>query len=179
MHSPFAQQFSWIALAAAVALWVCVGYFVWTTFSASSERLSKLAATDQEVTKYTDVLRLRTLARETQDARARLEGAVSADVVEIIDSVDALAQDVGIPIKVGQALSSSDISSPVHAATSVEEGAGSFAQVLHAVALLESLPIPSFLEELYLELLPAAPGKKSLWHLVARIRFLTTSDISS
>ncbi len=134
---------------------------------------------DQESSAYTESLNLRSLARQTEGGRASLEAIASADVVDILDTVEALSRDVGIAIEVRQALSGAvDEASSVRTATFVVETKGSFSQVVHAAALLESLPLPSSLEELYFELTPAASGK-STWYMVARMNFYTTTDISS
>ena len=124
-------------------------------------------------------LRLHALARETKDARTRLEQLSDSNLVEILDTIEGLSREVGVPVEIGQALSaSSDPTSPITNASFVIEATGTFAQVIHAAALLESLPLPSSLEELHLELLPAARGRSS-WHMVVRLQFFTTADFSS
>ena len=177
---PFSSHYiSWITFAVAVVLWAAVGYFVWTISSASKERLARIVAKEQEATMYDEILRLRSIARETEGARRNLEEFAGANVVEVLDTVEALSYSVGAPVKIGQALSTpANPISPINTASFLVETSGTFSQMTHAAALLETLPLSTSLEELHLELVAMAGGKSS-WHLVARIRFLTTFDFSS
>ncbi len=181
MHVPFTRYSSWVALAAAVALWAGVGYFAWMITSAAEEHAARIAGMEQEELEHAAALRLHALARDTEDARTKLEQLSDSDIVEILDIIESLARDTGVPIGIGQAPSiSSTEASPVRVASFIIEAQGTFTQVAQAVALLESLPIPSHLDELQLERLPSAEsGKsaKSSWRVVTQIRFFTTADI--
>ncbi|OGG79750.1 hypothetical protein A3A39_04470 [Candidatus Kaiserbacteria bacterium RIFCSPLOWO2_01_FULL_54_13] len=175
------QFISWGALAVAIALWAGVGFFAWTIAKEESAHASRAAEEVEESVLQSAILRLHALARETKDARARLEGIARRDVVEILDSIEGVARDSGVPIKIGQALAaSSDPSSPLRMASFVIEAEGTFAQVAHVASLLESFPMPSSVNELQFEQLPGSTGAKkskgNIWRVVARMRFFTTVD---
>lgn len=179
MNIPFSRWGSWVALLAAFALWAGVGYFAWTIADAAEEHRAIIASMEQEELEHATALRLHALARETKDMRTRLEQISNSDLVEILDTIEALARDTRIPIGIGQAPSIvSTESSPIRIASFVIEAQGTFSQVVQVIALLETLPIPSTLDELQLEQQAGAEGKSAKsWHLVAQMRFFTTADI--
>jgi len=174
--------FSWIALALALALWAGVGYFAWAISEEQSAHVSRLSEAEQASVRQEAQLRLHALARETKDARTKLEETARRDVVEILEAVERVGRDAGVPVEIGEALSGSgsDLSSSVHSVAFVVKAEGTFTKITHTAALLESLPVPSFLDELQLEQLPSSgsgKSKASSWRLVARMHFLTTADI--
>lgn len=176
---PFTRYTSWLAFAVALALCAGVGYFAWMITAAAEEHSSKIASMEQEELESAAALRLHALARDTKDARTKLEQLSDADILEILDTIEALARDTGVPIQIGAPSISSNEASPVRTASFIIEAQGTFTQVAHVVALLESLPIPSALDELQLERLPSSEGSKPArsWHIVTQVRIFTTADI--
>ncbi|MBI2610601.1 hypothetical protein HYW60_01540 [Candidatus Kaiserbacteria bacterium] len=172
---------SWLAFALALLLWAAVGYFAWTISAAAEEHRATIARMQEESAEHSSALRLHAIARETKEARAELEELSDADLLEILDTIEALARDTGIPIQIGQAptIAASE-SSPLRTASFTIDSQGSFTQVAHVVAFLESLPLPSALDELQFERLGSPESGKSarsLWRVVTKVRFLTTADI--
>ncbi|OGG77853.1 hypothetical protein A3B35_02330 [Candidatus Kaiserbacteria bacterium RIFCSPLOWO2_01_FULL_54_24] len=170
----------------AIALWTGVGYLAWTIYSQEFLSAEKIADLDQESVRQAAALRLHALVRDTKEERTKLEDIARVDIIAMLESVEQIGRDVGIPIEIGQAISTSDPDSGkrVRSVGFVVEGEGSFAKVMHAAALFEALPKPSFVDDLQFEMIPAssAGAKKpaaSLWHLVVRMRFISTADISS
>ena len=167
---------AWILLALALLSWLGVGYFL--SALSSLESVSALQATGigQDIGDQDATLRLHTLVRETKSEREALEEVANASLIEILDSVERAARDAGIPIEITQALSapSSSSQSVVHSAVLVASAEGSFSEVVHILALLESLPTPSSVNEVNFEQISDV-----VWRVVVRIQFLTTADISS
>ena len=186
MRSLSTTYFPWITFLAAIALWVGVGYFAWMIYAQTFLREEKIADLDQESIRPSAALRLHALVRDTKEESAELESIARVDIIDMVESVERVGRDVGIPIEIGQAISdpNSDSGSAVHSIGFVVEGEGSFAKVLHAAALFESLPQPSFVDEVQFEMTPAsATGSKkstaNVWHFVVRIRFISTAELSS
>lgn len=179
MNIPFSRYGSWLALLAAITLWAGVGYFAWMITAAAEEHSSKIASMEQEELESATALRLHALARDTKDERAKLEQISGADILEILDTIEALARDTGVPIQTGAPSISSNEASPVRVASFIVEAQGTFTQVAQAVALLESLPVPSALDELQLERTPDREGSKPArnWRVVTQVRIFTTADI--
>jgi len=164
-----------------IIVWSGVGYFAWAISSAEAGGLSQIVSMEQESAEYTAVLRQRAVARETKEARATLENIADADVVQMLETIEAVAEETRIPIQVGQGLSvsTSGSVSPVRSVSFIVEAQGTFAQVVHTAALLESLPAPASFGELQLERLSSASGGsgQNTWRMVARVRIFTTADI--
>src|SRR3989344_6463692 len=186
MRSFTTTYLPWVTALLAIALWIGVGYFAWTIYSQESLSAEKLADLDQESVRQAASLRLHALVRDTKEERTKLEDIARVDIIAMLESVEQVGRDVGIPIEIGPAISTSDSDSGkrVRSVGFVIEGEGSFAKVMHAAALLDALPKPSFVDELQFEMIPAnSTGTKkpagSLWHLVVRMRFISTADISS
>src|SRR3989344_4859018 len=185
MRSLTTTYLPWITILVAIALWVGVGYFAWTIYSQEFLSAKKIADLDQELIQQAAALRLHALVRDTKEERAKLESVARVDIIEMLESVEQVGRDVGISIEIGQAISAPDSGggSKVRSVGFVVEGEGSFAKVMHAAALFEALPKPSFVDELQFEMIPAssAGSKKSaasLWHLVVHMRFISTAEIS-
>ncbi|MBI4079944.1 hypothetical protein HY414_01830 [Candidatus Kaiserbacteria bacterium] len=181
MKIPLTRYSAWGALVLAITLWAGVGYFAWMITTAAEEHATRITAMEQEEVEGAAAIRLHALARDTKGARAALEGLSDSGIVEILDMIESLARETRIPIQIGQVPSiSSPEGSIIHTATFTVEAQDSFTQVVQAIALLESFPIASSLDELRLERLPATDDKKARpWHLVAQMRFFTTADLSS
>ena len=171
----------WSALGLATIVWGTIVYGVWTAQFSQSEREAQMVETERATLEQSAALRLHALARETKEARETLERIADMDVVEILDVIEGVARDSKIPIQIGQALSEpASGSSPIRAVSFMIQVQGSFAEVLRAMALLESLPIASSVAEIHLERLPEATRSgRALWRGALRVRFFTTADIAS
>lgn len=178
----YSYSFSWFLFCLAILLWVAVGYVAERTFSLEVVREISAGKREQELSQQEDNLHIHALARETKDSRAKLDEIARSDVVEILDSIESIARSSGLPISIGQAITTSTTAdSTLHAVSLSLEATGSFAEVTHAAALLESLPIPSSLREIRFEQISGnVPGKKGkMWRVTAQVQFLTSADISS
>ena len=186
MRSLTTTSASWVMLLAAIVLWAAVGYFAWMIYTQEFFREVQMADQEQESRRSAAAVRLHAFVRETNEERIRLDDAARVEIVEMLESIEGVGRDANVPIKIGQAVStpSPDPRSNVRSFGFIVEAEGSFAKVVRAAALFESLPKPSFVDELQFEMLPlsASGSKKSagnVWHLVVRIRFISTADISS
>src|SRR3989344_2866512 len=149
MHRLPVSYLSWLTLAVAIVLWVGVGFAAWTISHEESARTVRMTQEEEESIQQAAMLRLHMLARETRGARTELENIAHRDVVEILDLIEGAGRDAGISVKIGESLSADSTSdAPFGSATFVVEASGTFAQVVHAAALFESLPAPSSLPQL-------------------------------
>lgn len=151
-----------------------------------SVRAEKKAGIDEKAILHSKTLRIHALARDTNTERAKLDDLARVDLTEMLESIEQVGRDAGISVEIGQAVytPNSKFGSNVRSVLFVVEGKGSFSKVIHAVALFESLPVPSFVEEMEFEMIPegVSGSKKSsagVWNLVMRIRFISTAEISS
>ena len=186
MNSTPVTYLAWATFVILIFVTAGVVYLGWAVSSEESAQAERHVALEQMLQQQTSTIRLHSVARETKGAREKLENIMRTDVVEILDTIEAVARDTKIPIEIGQAVSSpsADPASLVHGATFVIQAEGSFSGVMHAAALLESLPIPSLISDLQFERLPpqsvgGGKGRRGSWRVVLRMRFLTTADVSS
>lgn len=163
----------------ALFVWGGVGYFAWTISIEAEAHRSTIAGMEQKTAENAFSLRLHALARETKNERSRLEEISRTDLAGILDGIERLSKDSGIPMEITQAPSISRMESSTMRVLSLSvEALGTFAQVARAVALLETIPIPSTVDELRFERTAGAEGAaRSSWRMIASVRFLTTADI--
>ena len=177
---------SWILLVLALTAWSVVGYFVWTISDARALHITEAFSVEEGAGKLNETLRLHSLARDTKDARVELETLVQRDAISIVEAIEKVGDDAPVDIKIGQVLAESSGPAISPADPSVRtvgvavEIIGSFAGVMQAAALLYSLAIPSTIDQMQFERLPAEESTRNKeWRLVAHIQVLTTADISS
>jgi hypothetical protein len=185
MFQRYSAYFSWFAVLAAAIVWLSAGLFAWTIQSEETARTLRDLDTEYVSAAQDTALRLRALARDTQEERSLLDQLAKTDIAEIIDAVEKAGRDAGVVFQIGQALSAPPAETPLPGKTvsffvSTE---GTFSAVMHAARLLTLLPIPSLIEEIQFERSAVAGGTSgrgaSTWRLGMRVRFLTTAEISS
>src|SRR3989338_8427821 len=125
-------------------------------------------------------------ALETSNARAQIEAVAGADVVSIVDTINAVGADAGVRIQIGQALSAPGTKGDtlLRTVSFIVEVEGGFASVMQAASLLQTLPIPSAVDQLDFGYVPdisgaSTSGTRAPWRLGAHMRFFTTADTSS
>lgn len=177
---------SWLALVLALFAWGFVGFLAWSISDARSVHLMQESTLEEGADELDEILRLHTLTRDTKDIRAELESLVHRDAMSIVEAIEQVGDDARVDIEIGQVLAGSpepDVSSAtpsIHTVGVAVEVLGSFSGVLHAAALLYSLPVPSTIDQMQFERLPAGESSRNKeWRLVVRIQVLTTADISS
>jgi len=179
-----------VAVAAAVAAWIAVFMYA-SWISAQQDALASQVTNVQSVAdREIAATRLHALARDTQNQRTQLDGLTHTDVIGIANTIDSIGQIAGVKLNIGGATpgpaaqkASAGSVSTLHAVSFVVEADGTFSSLMHAASLLETLPVLSSVESLEFAhaLLSTGAGSanSSAWHLTARIRMLTTADISS
>jgi len=183
MLKKYSAYLSSIALLTAVLVWFAVGLLARTVYVEKQARASNDFNTGYMSAAQDASLRLRALARDTREERALLDRIAGADITHIVDTIERAGRDAGVALEIGQALSapSGDTPNPANAVSFFVSAEGTFAAVMRAARLLASLPLPALIEEVQFERIAAAPGRggAAKWQLGVRIRFFTTSDISS
>lgn len=157
-----------------------------------NKRLSQTADVQSISERGIAAIRLHSLARDTQNQRVQLDNLTRSDVIGVANMIDGIGKIAGVQLKIEGATpepavkkkgSNKTAEAPALSAVSfVVEADGTFASVMHAAALLESLPVLSSVQNLeFARSLISSDSKsaKSSWHLTARIRVLIASDISS
>ena len=179
-----------VAVLAALAAWAGVfAYAAWLSEQVDAQR-SRYTDAQTVAEREIAAVRLHALARDTQNLRTQLETIARPDIVGIANTIDSLGKIAGVTVRIGEAMPevapgkrTASTTPILHGVGFVVEANGTFQSVMHAAALLAALPALSSLQSLDLEHVPSSAGGRSgtsaQWHLTARIRMLTTADISS
>lgn len=175
------------AVCAGLLAWGGVWYLYASIIAAAEAHAATQLNAESQVARDAMQARTRALALDTMDARAELSRSVHADILssaKLIESVGPLARAT---VKVSGAAEESGIVKPggsgpqLHAIGFSVEVTGSFAAVLKAAQLLETLPLPTMIEQFdFARVPPDASGKSpAQWRLNERIRLFTDSDLPS
>lgn len=181
---------AWAAVAAALAAWAVVFIYAAWISTQQSVRSSQTADVQSVSDREIAAVRLHALARDTQEQRTQLDTLARTDVIGVANMIDSIGRIAGVTLQIGGATPESagqkagaGTVSALHAVSFVVEADGSFSSLMHAAALLETLPSLSSIQSLEFEHAPlsadSGSARSAPWHLTARIRTVTTADISS
>ncbi len=175
-----------LALLIALSMWGLVGYLSWTLSGKMAAHMSEQVSVGVGEQDIESAIRVRTLARETKDLRTDLETNANREAISIVESIEAIEKDAGVDITIGEVLSEPTKTAASPTVPSLRtigiavEAMGSFREVMHAAALIHSLPVPSVVKSMQFERLSGdgiSAGNE--WRLVTELRVSTIADISS
>lgn len=184
------RKLALIAIAATVAALIAWGLavsFAWTVITDESERSLRMSDAEAATARESAALRLHALARDTKSAREKLDALTNAEVLQIADLIEGVGKSAGVKIKINgadpESSQQTSKAQTIHAINFQVETEGAFASLMHAAALFENLPVLSSVQNLEFERVQnsegSSKGKKALWRLNAKIKVMTTADISS
>lgn len=172
---------SYATLGLAIALWGGVWYISTMLLREADAQASETQIVLTKANQAALNQRVQSLAASTQDERAQLSALLSQDIVTTIDTIESVGMLTGTGGKVKsvedagqQPISDGD---PIRAVTFQVEGTGTFAQVMAAAELYEKLPLLSTLDSVAFTKAETR-GKVQFWNMNARVRVLTTQQIS-
>jgi hypothetical protein len=131
--------------------------------------------------------RIRALTTETAAKRASLSAFVQADPIAAAKAIESVGAAARISLKVSGAspevfpIPAAASAHPLKAVGFVIEATGTFAGVMKALHLLETLPLPITMVQFDIAQVPTDASQKGApqWRLNARMRLLTDSTLSS
>ncbi len=172
-----ASLFGWALAILAVLSWCAFGYAAFRLHaSAQALEAQKMSAIESGA-RSASALRIEEVLDETTTERAVLAGVLSPELLAIADMIEAVGPLSGAELSIGNATRQSDVGSPdapIHVVTVVARAEGTFAEIIHALALLETLPAPVSLDEFELE---HASQKGASWDATIRLRIFTSSQL--
>lgn len=170
---------SWFALALALAALAGAGYFGWQISKDKLARAEALQSAQESATRREAAARVHALAVDTQAQRERLKGFLDVDVLSAVEVIEAAARAAKVKMEVGSAQSENapSGSDSVKAVGFHVSAEGSFAALMRALQLFETLPLPSSVVRFELERASGSTGAP--WRMNAYIRVLTTAPVSS
>lgn len=167
----------------AVLAWTGIWYLGNGILDAASARASTASSAQVQSDRAAYTQRIAALVADTRDDRATLENASEMHIVSIVTMIENIGTKTGITVKVNNAQSQGSApelpgGGSLNAFALAIEADGSFAQIMRTVQALESLPLPSSIEQLEISLNGGDPGKSHGWHLNARVNVFTASTAS-
>lgn len=173
---------SWALLLIALSALSGAAYLSYDVLAEARVRAQIATDAEQMVTRRAYNERLRSLAAETEESRARLDAIAGHDVVSIVDMIEGVGEATGVVMRVSSALSGGDGTdlpggTTLRPVVFVLEAEGSYAEVNHAILLLEAMPLPSSIDQIALQ--RGSEEGTTRWFASIRFRVHTTTNISS
>lgn len=180
ISSPRSTFIAYGTLGLAIVLWLLVGYFAWVLPDMRAAYAERIQKTTQQSDKDSADLRLRVAATESRARAQALNALLAADVPDITGAIRAVGVRAGVPVTINTAVPSTVPGAPkdVHAIAFVVEANGSLEALLRAVALFESLPIPSTIDIVDLTSETEESARAGEWRLNIKLQVLTTASVS-
>ena len=173
---------AWVAFLLAIVAWAGVVLFAFSIQTQESDHTTHVQAAQAQTSQDSKLSYVHALVTESAGDRSELDSLVNVDPATLADLVNTAGKSSGAAIQISDA--SSDNAPSTGAAGTQAFGfiagsAGSFATVMYAAQLLETLPVPSSIQEIQLVHVtnPSTPG--ATWQMNAQVRVITASAISS
>ena len=173
-------------LLVAIALWAGVGYFVHIVLGERDAYAVRIGAIDHAAQMQASSARMHALVQDSVKERERIEKLASVPLLAAVDAIEAVGKATGGKLQISGASPAGIVQGEkglvLHVVTFSVQSDGSFSSLMRTLELLESMPLPIVLDGIDIARPPlgtAAGDNAKDWHLNARIRLLTSADISS
>ena len=174
---------SWVLLILALAAWGAVGYGANMIRETAIKRANDSQMAMTKANQAAMNQKVEALAEVTAEKRAQLATLAGADVVSVIDTIDAAGKSAGIEAKVSDASVAGTQQlgkngDTMRAVMFSVQGDGTIAQVMHALQLYERMPLLSSVDQVEIVKNTSPDAKAPAWHISARIKVLTLIQVS-
>ncbi len=176
-------KLAFVALGAALLAWVGVFFFVQSVHSAQALAEKEIRALREVNTSEESRNQMLAVFNATEVPRRKIEESLHIDVLTLARMVEGVGEDVGVALRVANAVSEQTPIQNKAAAGSITvvqftiEARGSFALLAQALALLEQLPIPSKVEEV--SFMRMESDEAEPWMMKVRLRILTALPVNA
>ena len=179
MTSRFLPLFAWLLVVVAFFAWSLVFVGAWRINAELAEARQELDSAAANDAKSAASLRLRSLLRETEHDRAKIDAALAPDVLSVVKEIESIGDAAKVAIELGgaQTLDSDPKTKRANAKAVIVtvRAEGSFKNVIHAVSLFETLPRAAVVESYDIE--HGGEEKRQAWRASVRIRITTTAAL--
>lgn len=146
--------------------WGFVFWIGWRVWNAEDVIALQASNVEQVAAREASLMRLRSFVRETRLEREELRKRAANDIIQAVQVIEGAGKTAGILFEIGDAVSEEDnVKANIRTISLTVKARDTFARLTHAIALLETLPIPSKLFQFQLE---KVPGTNEEWTLAAR-----------
>jgi hypothetical protein len=185
MRSNSLQIRSWTFLLVATLMWAGTIYFIVVLVQMEGERARYAAEAAEANVQQGQAAQLRVLARETQQERSALEKISNIDVlsaVNLIESIGASSTSVRVESAHAVKTTAKAGANQMNVVDLYARTEGSFSYVMNVIKALENIPLPAAIQQVDLSHSPIESNSKlknDIWQLNIRLRFYTTSTLST
>lgn len=161
----------------AVAIGACAGviYFDLDITQMQHDYLENEAGIARRTAQEDSAAHLHTLLTQTQGQRQALDDLVNTDIVSIVNTIDTAGKAAGLTMQI---VSTSPESTPPKSQKPIASAiafniqtSGTFDQVMKAIELLATLPIPSQIEQYDLD------HSSGTWSATIRLRIFSDATV--
>lgn len=169
--------FAYGVLALTCMAWGLVFWVGWRVWSAEDVIALQVSNTEQVAAREASVMLLRSLVRETRSEREELHERAANDVIQAVQVIEDAGKTAGISFEMGNAVAEEENArANIRTITLTVKARDTFSRLAYAVALLETLPIPSELFQFQLEKASGATGE---WALTAHVRVIVLPGVGA
>lgn len=171
-------------LLGALVVWVSVAWFAYLIQTGQAQYATRVQAELNQSDQTSSDALIHILARSNTTRAESLDVLVGADVTTIINTIRSVGVASGVTVKINAALPGNmpKNQKDIHAVAFVIESTGSFAQLMHTLALFESLPLPSSVDTVDVsQVTDGSTGSGrgvSPWRMNLKLQVLTTVPVS-
>ena len=170
----------------AIIAWMGVGLFAYQISLLEDARDADAHSSQQQSQQSVQASYLHGIVLNSVEQRAQLDTLTAIDPTSLAEMINTAGTSAGVSLAISNA-SAENVSSVggktiAQGFSFLTTSQGSFASVMYAAALLESLPIPSVVQEInftHTEAMPGATGNKAAWQMNAQVQILSASNVSS
>ncbi len=172
----------------ALALWAMVALFATWISNDENMLVTQLQAAQRAAILQSSSEQTHAVLLATENDRASLDQLISVDVVSVATLLQKAGTASGVAVKIDSATPSMSAETPSGATFQTIDFAleadGSFASLMHALQLFATLPIPSSIGQVDLQVanvLPTASGAphNGSWHMTVLVHVITNGAPSS
>ncbi len=157
----------------ALAAWAGYGGFFWLLGEERAAYTVALEDSEREALRGESAARTHAAVAGTERERAALENLLNITILQAVEAIEQAGDAAGASNMTIGAATPTEAPKNLTAVSIVANATGSFATLMRAVQLLETLPIPAALEQF--ELIQSEGGK-NVWNLTAHVRILMSAN---
>ncbi len=162
---------AWGLLALALGAWCGCGALIFLLQSDRTAYADAAAKADDASLRQESAARLHARIQSTETERGALESLAGISILDAVKIIEAAGKDAGATsVSIGEA---TPLATSLQKLTTVAVTAnveGTFASVMRAESLLETLPIPASLEQFDIIKM------EKTWHLTAHLKVVAAAD---
>ncbi len=177
---------AWSLSLLAVLAWAGIGSFAYRINVLENTREANMQSVQAHSRQSVQASYLHGVVMASATQRAQLDALIAVDPASLADMINSVGTSTGVAIKISNAsaenVSSVDGKMTLQGFSFLASAEGNFASALYAASLLESLPIPSSVQQINLTHAESAvdtSGGNAAWQMSAQVRVLSVSNTSS